>query len=220
MRFVSMIITIGMIVIGVSDAFTTLLIPQHQRQRSSQSFSMKTNNDNENEIIGHDRRSFLSSAAVAVMTTTVTAALSSEPAYAEFRLGDKKSVVNYEIASFRELIYRFNNTALDGGLDAKTIKEPSISFLEFGDKLSKGEVAFVEFLAPSGQVAYVTLKPSRKNPKPKPVRIGEGYPTGGPNSWSSPDYVIRSVVNFNVPYVFTVPALAKVKYPKYVPQLK
>ncbi len=29
------------------------------------------------------------------------------------------------------------------------------------------------------------------------------------DSWSSPDYVIRSVSNFGVPYKFTVPLLAK-----------
>jgi hypothetical protein len=72
------------------------------------------------------------------------------------------------------------------------------------------QVEFVEFMAPSGDVAYVTFKPEKgSKEKPKPIRIGEGYPINKPGSWSSPDYVIRSVSNFGVPYKFTVPALEK-----------
>jgi len=64
----------------------------------------------------------------------------------------------------------------------------------------------------SGDVAYVTFKGGKgkdsKNAK-GPIRIGQGYPINKKGSWSSPDYVIRSVSNFGVPYKFTVPALAK-----------
>ena len=67
-----------------------------------------------------------------------------------------------------------------------------------------GEVTFVEFMAPSGDVAYATFKGKKER-----SRIGEGYPINKKGSWSSPDYVIRSVSNFGVPYKFTVPALAK-----------
>ena len=105
------------------------------------------------------------------------------------------------------LLSSFKNSALDGGLDASTLNEPSISFVDFGEAMKKGQVTFVEFMAPSGLVAYATLK---KNPK-KPIRIGQGYPTGAKNSWSSPDFVIRSVSNYGVPYKFTVPALEKYK---------
>lgn len=85
-------------------------------------------------------------------------------------------------------------------------------------------VEFVEFLAPSGAVAYATLKGKGgggggKNKKdgssnPNRIRIGQGYPTGAKGSWSSPDFVIRSVSNYGVPYKFTVPALATAKYTK------
>lgn len=61
-------------------------------------------------------------------------------------------------------------------------------------------------MAPSGDVAYATFKGKKEK-----IRIGEGYPITKKGSWSSPDYVIRSVSNFGVPYKFTVPALAKFK---------
>lgn len=135
------------------------------------------------------------------------------------------SVVQKELNSFVDLIYNFRNTALDGGLDASKLKEPSIPFIEFGEKMKNGDVTFVEFIAPTGAVAYATFKVKGKNDpyakylasggkqKEKTVRlrIGQGYPTGGKNSWSSPDYVIRSVSNFGVPYKFTVPALSQYK---------
>lgn len=126
-----------------------------------------------------------------------------------YKLGDLNSVVGREIRSFNGLIYNFKNTALDGGLDASTLKEPSVPFIEFGEKMKNGEVLFVEFIAPYGEVAYVTFKPKEGQPAPKPIRIGQGYPTTSKESWSSPDYVIRSVSNFGVPYKFTVPALKK-----------
>ena len=116
------------------------------------------------------------------------------------------SPVKREINSFIDLVYHFKNTALDGGLDASTINEPSISFIEFGEKMQHGDVTMVEFIAPSGEVAYCTFQEGGKE---KRVRIGQGYPTISKNSWSSPDYVIRSVSNFGVPYKFTVPALAR-----------
>ena len=75
--------------------------------------------------------------------------------------------------------------------------------------MKNNEVAFVEFIAPYGEKAYVTFKATDKEPAPKPIRIGQGYPTVSKDSWSSPDYVIRSVSNFGVPYKFTVPMLAK-----------
>jgi hypothetical protein len=42
---------------------------------------------------------------------------------------------------------------LSGGLDASTLKEESIPFIEFGEKMKDGKVEFVEFMAPSGDVA-------------------------------------------------------------------
>ena len=150
-----------------------------------------------------NRRAFVAST---VTTIATIAAANPHPAIAK-SLGSKDSVVQREINTFNSLIYNFKNSALDGGLDASTLNEPSISFIEFGEAMKKGQVTFVEFLAPNGLVAYATLK---KNPK-KPIRIGQGYPTGAKNSWSSPDFVIRSVSNYGVPYKFTVPALEKYK---------
>lgn len=72
-------------------------------------------------------------------------------------------------------------------------------------------MAFVEFLAPHGEKAYVTFKAKKGEPEPTPIRIGQGYPTMSKDSWSSPDYVIRSVSNFGVPYKFSVPLLEKYK---------
>ena len=161
-----------------------------------------------------DRRSLLLGGAAAIFTGAVSSA---EPASAinypaaegGFKLGDKNSVVGREIRSFNSLVYNFKNSALDGGLDASKLNEPSVSFVEFGEKMKNNEVAFVEFYAPFGEAAYVTFKPSKDDQNPKPIRIGQGYPTISKDSWSSPDYVIRSVSNFGVPYKFTVPLLAK-----------
>jgi hypothetical protein len=92
----------------------------------------------------------------------------------------------------------------------------------YNEQTKHQTVEFVEFLAPSGAVAYATLKGKGggggKNKKdgsnPNRIRIGQGYPTGAKGSWSSPDFVIRSVSNYGVPYKFTVPALATAKYTK------
>ena len=152
------------------------------------------------------RRSLLLGGAALAAVSAIPAA----PASAA-NLGDPKTVVGREIRSFNDLIYNFKNTALNGGLDASKLKEPSVPFIEFGERMKNGEVAFVEFMAPNGDVAYATFKPKKGQSKKKqePIRIGQGYPTTGKDSWSSPDYVIRSVSNFGVPYKFTVPALAK-----------
>ena len=169
-----------------------------------------------------NRRSFLGGTAAAFGAAVTTWPAAPHVATAEYRLGDPNSVVGKEIRSFNALIKEFQNTALDGGLDASKIEGPSMPFVEFGEFMKTGQVAEVEFMAPSGVEAYVTLKtksgkPLKPGSKPKefvgnypagvPIRIGQGYPTGGKNSWSSPDYVIRSVSNFGVPYKFTVPAL-------------
>lgn len=164
-----------------------------------------------------DRRSILATGAAALFTGAAAilpkeaGALEYPAAEGGYKLGSLDSVVGREIRSFNGLIYNFKNTALDGGLDAKKIKGPSVSFIEFGEKMKNGEVAFVEFYAPFGEEAYVTFKGKEGEEAPKAIRIGQGYPTMSKDSWSSPDYVIRSVSNFGVPYKFTVPLLAKYK---------
>jgi hypothetical protein len=54
-------------------------------------------------------------------------------------LGNKDSVVQREKNTFEALIKEFKNTDTLGGLDASTLNEPSIPFLEFGEKMKKGE---------------------------------------------------------------------------------
>lgn len=150
------------------------------------------------------RRAFFEKSAAVASAAVVAASVPVAASAAD------DSPVKREINSFIDLIYNFKNTALDGGLDASKLNEPSISFIDFGEKMKNGDVTFVEFIAPSGAIAYATIKGDKKG-KEQRLRIGQGYPTGGKNSWSSPDYVIRSVSNFGVPYKFTVPALAKFK---------
>ena len=95
------------------------------------------------------------------------------------------------------------------GLDASTLNEPSVPYAEFLDRIDKGEVAFVEFMAPSGDAAYATFKTKEGETKEKPIRIGEGYPLEDPEGWSSPAFVIKIVKKKDVPYKFTVPGLAR-----------
>jgi hypothetical protein len=164
------------------------------------SLQLSANNDNtesnnHSKVPTSSRRGFMS--ATAAFTSAALISHTNVPnVHAAYVLGKKDSfdntVVGREIASFNDLIYNFKNSALDGGLDASTLKEPSVPFVEFGDRMRKGEVAFVEFYAPSGQVAYVTFKKgggkkllsnnnkaagNSKNvnvPTEPPIRIGQG----------------------------------------------
>lgn len=148
------------------------------------------------------RRSFLAGGAAALVAGT--AAVAPVSAATETRQG-------IDVTAFNGLIFNYRNSDSNAGLDASTLDEPSVPFLEFGDKLQKGEVSFVEFMAPDGDAAYVTFKASETEPNPKPIRIGEGYPIEQHDGWSSPAFVVRAVKQNNVPYKFTVPALAKYK---------
>ncbi|CAB9497732.1 expressed unknown protein [Seminavis robusta] len=153
---------------------------------------------------GTDRRSLLLGGAAALISAATVTAANPQPANAALGAG---TPVGREIGTFNSLIDNLKNIDLGGGLDASKLNEPSVPFSEFGEKLKNGEVAFVEFMAPSGDVAYATFK--GKKDKEERIRIGQGYPISKKGSWSSPDYVIRAVSNFGVPYKFTVPALAK-----------
>lgn len=125
-----------------------------------------------------DRRQMLKNGAAALFTGAAIVApkdadaLVYPMAEGGFKLGSKDSVVGREIRSFNGLIYNFKNTALDGGLDASKLNEPNVSFIEFGEKMKNGEVAFVEFIAPFGEKAYVTFK-DKDGKKSEPIRIGE-----------------------------------------------
>jgi hypothetical protein len=105
----------------------------------------------------------------------VAALVAGVPCAVSAALG-KGTPVGREIDTFTSLIYNFKNTDLTGGLDASTLKEPSVPFIEFGEKMLKKEVEFVEFMAPSGDVAYVTFKAGKGQKKKEPIRIGQGYP--------------------------------------------
>jgi len=89
-----------------------------------------------------DRRSMLKNGAAALFTGAIAGQLA-QPANAlnypsaegGYKLGSLDSVVGREIRSFNGLIYSFKNTALDGGLDASKLNEPSVSFIEFGKSI-------------------------------------------------------------------------------------
>jgi hypothetical protein len=72
------------------------------------------------------------------------------------------------ITPFNGLIFNYRGSDY-GGLDASTLDEPSVPYKEFAERLVKGEVEFVEFMAPDGDAAYVTFKSASS----KPIRIGE-----------------------------------------------
>eukprot|EP00543_Licmophora_paradoxa_P004106 CAMPEP_0202451418 /NCGR_PEP_ID=MMETSP1360-20130828/9864_1 /ASSEMBLY_ACC=CAM_ASM_000848 /TAXON_ID=515479 /ORGANISM="Licmophora paradoxa, Strain CCMP2313" /LENGTH=145 /DNA_ID=CAMNT_0049069991 /DNA_START=62 /DNA_END=496 /DNA_ORIENTATION=+ len=114
------------------------------------------------------RRSFLTGAALVAAVLPASAA--------ETRQG-------IEVTPFNGLIFNYRNSESGFGLDSSTLDEPSVPFMEFGERLQKGEVTFVEFMAPDGDAAYVTFKGTETDPSPKPIRIGEGYPTEQHDGW-------------------------------------
>jgi hypothetical protein len=117
-----------------------------------------------------------------------------------------------KLTPLNSLTFNYRGGDFDG-LDASVIKDqPTISYQDFLAKLSNGEVAYVEFLAPNGDEAYVTLKAKEgEKVSPAPIRIGEGYPIEKNDGWSSPVFVIRSLKDKSVPYKFVLPALEKYK---------
>ena len=110
---------------------------------------------------------------------------------------------------FNGLIFNYRGNKFNG-LDASSLNEPSVPFLEFGERLKRGEVEFVEFIAPDVDAAYVTFR-SKDGGKEKPIRIGEGFPVEQHDGYSSPLFVVRALQNTGVPYKFTVPGLAAYK---------
>ena len=139
------------------------------------------------------------------------------------------------VTPFNGLAFQYRGSDF-AGLKASDIDEPSVSYNEFMQRLKAGEVKFVEFLAPDGDKAYATFLDKDGKPQ-QPIRIGEGkhkdcangvgkspsdfgisnyscfclgYPIEQHDGYSSPAFAIRAVKNANVPYRFSVPALAKV----------
>jgi hypothetical protein len=88
----------------------------------------------------NSRRAFCGSAVATVFFAATTIPVVVAPANAQSTgLGNKDSVVQREKNTFEALIKEFKNTDKLGGLDASKLNEPSIPFIEFGEKMKKGE---------------------------------------------------------------------------------
>jgi hypothetical protein len=147
-----------------------------------------------------DRRAFLAGGAAALSWLGLT-----DVALAEQVPETRQGI---EVNSFNGLAFNYRGGDYNG-LDPATLKEPSVSYADFNQRLKSGEVEFVEFMAPDGDAAYATFKAKEGETKGSPIRIGEGYPTEQHDGYSSPMFCVRAVKNAGVPYKFTVPALAK-----------
>lgn len=184
MKLYEAILTIPLLVCSVADAFSATKLNQRQQV----SLQQAANEDDR----GTSRRSLLSGALAASFLGAFAAP---NTAMAQDEI---------PITPFNGLIFNYRNSDSYGGLDASTLNEPSVPFKEFAERLQKGEVSFVEFLAPDGDAAYVTFKGTEGK-----IRVGEGYPLEQHDGWSSPSFVVRAVANNNVPYKFIVPGLEK-----------
>lgn len=182
MKLSRSILTYSLLVYGVVDAFSASKLNNQRQQKQ-----LCATNDDEQQL---SRRSLLSGALAASFL-----AVSPNTAVAQDQI---------EITPFNGLIFNYRGSDSDSSLKASDLNEPSVSFAEFNERLKKGEVAFVEFLAPDGDAAYVTFKDKEGS-----IRVGEGYPIEKHDGWSSPSFVVRAVANNNVPYKFTVPGLEK-----------
>ena len=76
------------------------------------------------------------------------------------------------VTPFNGLAFQYRGSDF-GGLKAADIDEPSVSYIDFMQRLKAGEVKFVEFLAPDGDKAYATFLDKDGKPQ-QPIRIGEG----------------------------------------------
>jgi len=188
--------------ITLFTAFATSFsfIPQHSLRNKGErveptTVALKATDDRDNS-----RRSFLSSAlflpSIISMPQPSLAAQESE-----YRQG-------IEVTTFNGLIFNYRGGEF-GGLDASTLNEPSVPYKDFCERLLKGEVEFVEFMAPDGDAAYVTFKPKEGEGKVDPIRIGEGFPIEQHDGYSSPMFVVKTLKKYEIPYKFTVPGLAK-----------
>ena len=184
MKYCAAILTFPLLICSEINSFSASKLNQRHHVRLQ---AQAANDEHDQEM---SRRSLLIGALGASLLTTV--APNAVMAQDEI-----------PITPFNGLIFNYRGSDY-GGLDASTLDEPSVPFREFAERLSKGEVKFVEFLAPNGDEAYVTFKEGDG----KPIRIGEGYPIEKHDGWSSPAFVVRAVENYKVPYKFTVPGLA------------
>ncbi len=141
------------------------------------------NGDNDNIT---DRRKALSSIATATATATATILATTSVANA---VDDDLTRGGVQLTPFNGLTFNYRGGTTNNGLDASTLNEPSIPYVDFLKRLDNDEVEFVEFLAPNGDAAYVTFKAvDGEDEKMKPIRIGEGYPIEDPEG-----YVLHTV---------------------------
>ena len=128
--------------------------------------ALKCQDSNElgNEVTS--RRSILKGTFAASCAALVSPAISAA-------VDDDKTRGGVPLTPFNGLAFQYRGNS-NNGLDAATIGEPSISYAEFLERMDKGEVTFVEFLAPNGDKAYATFKPAEGESQPAPIRIGEG----------------------------------------------
>lgn len=159
----------------------------------------------------NDRRSFFKS--IGVISGSAAACLISMPKTAFAQETEMRQGI--EVNAFNGLAFNYRGGEYDG-LDASTLNEPSISYKDFNTFLKSNEVELVEFMAPDGDVAYVTLKGSAgadgeksTTSQSKRIRIGEGYPLEQHDGFSSPMFCVRTVKNAGVPYKFVVKGLEK-----------
>ena len=167
------------------------------------------------------RRSAMSTAAASLLVGALALPAGPAPALA----GETRQGI--DLTPFNSLSFQYRGSDF-GGLDGSSVEEPTITYKDFLERLGKGEVEFVEFIAPDGDVAYATLKApatggegqgegegvgggggggaTRQNQR---IRIGEGFPIEQHDGWSSPAFAIKTVKKFGVPYKFTVPGLEK-----------
>mmetsp|Transcript_22752 Transcript_22752/g.27903 ORF Transcript_22752/g.27903 Transcript_22752/m.27903 type:complete len:186 (-) Transcript_22752:3421-3978(-) len=167
---------------------------------------LKHHNDECNDVPGIDAAINRRNTFKRLLLLTVSTTLSHNKA--SLAVDDDLTRGGVNLSPFNGLSFNYRGNDKNG-LDASTIDEPSIPYVDFLKKLDEGDVEFVEFLAPNGDAAYATFKVKDGEKMMKPIRIGEGYPIEDPEGWSSPAFVIKSVKKKGVAYKFIVPMLDK-----------
>eukprot|EP00555_Chaetoceros_dichaeta_P015328 CAMPEP_0198275602 /NCGR_PEP_ID=MMETSP1447-20131203/64864_1 /TAXON_ID=420782 /ORGANISM="Chaetoceros dichaeta, Strain CCMP1751" /LENGTH=199 /DNA_ID=CAMNT_0043970487 /DNA_START=175 /DNA_END=774 /DNA_ORIENTATION=+ len=195
---------------------SALVVPKSSTTTTTSSsfplYSKKANYDSSNTL--SSRRSTIKNVfgigSLTTLSSLLTIVAKPSPSQAAAEDGELTRG-GVQLTPFNGLAFNYRGGDSQG-LDGSTLDEPSVSYAYFLDALDKGNVEFVEFFAPSGDKAYVTFKAIEGVcTKCRPVRIGEGYPVEDPNGFSSPAFVIKTVQKKNVPYKFTLPALANYK---------
>jgi len=163
-----------------------VLVPLH---------SSKANHDTNDSLLS--RRSTLRN-VLGLGSLTLSTLTIAKPSLS--RAEDDLTRGGVKITPMNGLAFNYRGTD-NPGLDASRLDEPSVSYAYFLDALDKGNVQFVEFFAPAGNVAYVTFKAIEGVcTNCRPVRIGEGYPVEDPRGFSSPAFVVKAVAKKEVPY--------------------